>query len=87
MLPYNFSMYTTYTLMNTSLAYINVGIRHALHLFVLPSDIKTYKVLISWSSLWTDVFYLYHIVIMQCGVFYIDKNTYNRNQTGWLITL
>ena len=85
-------------------------VRNTLQLFLLPSNIKSYKVFISWSSLWTDVFYLYHIVIIQFVVFYInitlkinvflhtDKivlalqydlytDQYNKNQTGWLITL
>ena len=56
-------------------------VRHALQLFLLPSDIKSYTVLTSWSSLWTDVCYLYHIVIIQCAVSYIDTITYNENQT------
>jgi len=47
-------------------------VRNALQLFLLPSNIQSYNVFMSWSSLWTDVFYLYHIVIIQFVMFYIN---------------
>ena len=56
---------------------MSVFVRNVLQLFLLPSNIKSYKVFTSWSSLWTDIFYLYHIVIIQFIVLYIDIHTQN----------
>jgi hypothetical protein len=62
---YEFGVYTCW--------YSFQEVRNALQLFFLPSNIKSCKLFTSWSSLWTDVFYLYHIVIIQFVVFYINK--------------